>query len=296
MDIKKAVFPVAGLGTRFLPATKAQPKEMLPLLNKPIIQYGVEEVVNSGIGEIIFVTAQGKHSIENHFDVSDSLERLLEEKGKTELLEKVRQPSRLGKFVYVRQKQPPKGLGHAVLMAKDLIAEDYFAVVLPDDVMDCPMPCLKQMVEVAQKVGGGVIAVEKTDATGQKRYGIVKVEPTPSTLLGAGSKVHKIVDIVEKPGPENAPSDLAVMGRYILPREIFEILEKTGEGAGGEIQLTDAIRELLKTKPVFAYEYDGERLDAGEVGGYVKATIHLALKRDDLKDEIQAYIDETASK
>lgn len=290
MDIKKAVFPVAGLGTRFLPATKAQPKEMLPLLDKPIIQYGVEEVVNSGIGEIIFVTAQGKHSIENHFDVSDQLERLLEEKGKTDLLEKVRDTSRLGKFVYVRQKQPPKGLGHAVLMARDLVAEDYFAVVLPDDVMDCPTPCLKQMIEVAQKVEGGVIAVEKTDEEGQKRYGIVKVEPTDDP------KVHKIVDIVEKPGPEDAPSDLAVMGRYILPRETFEILEKTGEGAGGEIQLTDAIRELLKTKPVFAYEYDGERLDAGEVGGYVKAMIHLALKRDDLKDEIQSYIDEIASK
>lgn len=290
MDIKKAVFPVAGLGTRFLPATKAQPKEMLPLLDKPIIQYGVEEAVGSGIGEVIFVTAQGKHSIEDHFDVSDQLERLLEEKGKTELLEKVRQTSRLGRFIYVRQKQPPKGLGHAVLMAKGLISEDYFAVVLPDDVMDCPTPCLKQMIEVASKVDGSVIAVEKTDAQGQKRYGIVKVEPTDDP------RVHKIVDIVEKPGPEDAPSDLAVMGRYLLPREIFEILEKTGEGAGGEIQLTDAIRELLKTKPVYAYEYEGERLDAGEVGGYVKAMIHLALKRDELKDEIATYIDSISSK
>lgn len=290
MNIEKAVFPVAGLGTRFLPATKAQPKEMLPLLDKPIIQYGVEEAVGSGIGEVIFVTAQGKHSIENHFDVSDQLERLLEEKGKTELLEKVRQTSRLGSFVYVRQKQPPKGLGHAVLMAKGLVGEDYFAVVLPDDVMDCPIPCLKQMIEVANQVEGSVIAVEKTDAEGQKRYGIVKIEPTDDP------RIHKIVDIVEKPGPEDAPSDLAVMGRYILPREIFAILEKTGEGAGGEIQLTDAIRELLKTKPVYAFEYEGERLDAGEVGGYVKAMIHLALKRDELKDEIAAYIDKVASK
>ncbi len=284
MDIKKAVFPVAGLGTRFLPATKAQPKEMLPLLDKPIIQYGVEEVAQSGVGQVIFVTAQGKHSIENHFDVSDSLERVLAEKGKTELLDKVRQTSRLCDFVYVRQKQPPKGLGHAVLMAKNLIAEDYFAVVLPDDVMDCPSPCIKQMIQVAKKVNGAVIAVEKTDAVGQKRYGIVKVEPTDDP------KVHKIMDIVEKPGPDKAPSNLAVMGRYILPREIFAILEKTGEGAGGEIQLTDAIKELIKSKPVYAYEYDGVRLDAGETEGYIKATIHLALKRDDVKEEIRSYI------
>lgn len=288
MQIKKAVFPVAGLGTRFLPATKAQPKEMLPLLDKPIIQYGVEEVAASGIKQIIFVTAQGKHSIENHFDVSDQLERLLEEKGKVELLEKVRQTSRLGNFVYVRQKQPPKGLGHAVLMAEDLISEDYFVVVLPDDVMDCPIPCVKQMLDVAEKVQGGVIAVEKTDTLGQKRYGIVKVEPTDNP------GVHKIVDIVEKPGPENAPSDLAVMGRYILPKEIFAVLEKTKEGAGGEIQLTDAIRELLRTKPIYAFEYAGTRLDAGEVGGYIKAIIHLALKREDIRGEIIEVIKKAA--
>jgi len=290
MNIKKAVFPVAGLGTRFLPATKAQPKEMLPLLDKPIIQYGVEEAAESGVSQVIFVTAQGKHSIENHFDVSDSLERALEAKGKTELLGKVRQTSRLCDFVYVRQKQPPKGLGHAVLMAKNLISEDYFIVVLPDDVMDCPTPCIKQMAEVAEKVGGAVIAVEKTDAVGQERYGIVKVEPTEDP------KVHKIIDIVEKPGPEKAPSDLAVMGRYILPREIFATLEKTGEGAGGEIQLTYAIRELIKSRPFYAYEYDGARLDAGEVEGYVKATIHLALKREGVKDEIKKYIDSISSK
>ncbi len=285
MQIKKAVFPVAGLGTRFLPATKAQPKEMLPLLDKPIIQYGVEEVAASDIGEVIFVTAQGKHSIENHFDVSESLEQVLKEKGKTELLEKVRQTSRLCDFVYVRQKQPPKGLGHAVLMAKNLIAEDYFAVVLPDDVMDCPTPCIKQMIDTAKQIDGAVIAVEKTNAVGQKRYGIVKVEATDNP------RIHKIIDIVEKPGPENAPSDLAVMGRYILPKEIFSILEKTETGTGGEIQLTDAIRELLKSKPVYAFEYEGMRLDAGEVEGYVKAMIHLALKRDDIKDEIKEYID-----
>jgi len=284
MKIKKVIFPVAGLGTRFLPATKAQPKEMLPLLDKPIIQYAVEEAAASGIEQMVFVTAQGKHSIEDHFDVNSELEEILEKKGKMDLLKKVRDTSRLGKFVYVRQLQPPLGLGHAVLMAENLIADDYFAISLPDDVMNCNPPCLKQMMEVHEETGGGVIAVEKTDEAGQKRYGIVKVEPTNNP------KVHRIVDIVEKPGPENAPSDLAVWGRYILPREIFEVLKETKEGAGGEIQLTDAIREILKTSPVFAYEYEGERLDAGEVSGYVKAAVTLALKREDIGEEIREFI------
>jgi len=284
MKIKKVIFPVAGLGTRFLPATKAQPKEMLPLLDKPIIQYAVEEAAASGIEQMVFVTAQGKHSIEDHFDVNSELEEILEKKGKMDLLKKVRDTSRLGKFVYVRQLQPPLGLGHAVLMAENLIADDYFAISLPDDVMNCNPPCLKQMMEVHEETGGGVIAVEKTDEAGQKRYGIVKVEPTNNP------KVHRIVDIVEKPGPENAPSNLAVWGRYILPREIFEVLKETKEGAGGEIQLTDAIREILKTSPVFAYEYEGERLDAGEVSGYVKAAVTLALKREDIGEEIREFI------
>jgi UTP--glucose-1-phosphate uridylyltransferase len=284
MKIKKVIFPVAGLGTRFLPATKAQPKEMLPLLDKPIIQYAVEEAAASGIEQMVFVTAQGKHSIEDHFDVNSELEEILEKKGKMDLLKKVRDTSRLGKFVYVRQPQPPLGLGHAVLMAENLIADDYFAISLPDDVMNCNPPCLKQMMEVHEETGGGVIAVEKTDEAGQKRYGIVKVEPTNNP------KVHRIVDIVEKPGPENAPSNLAVWGRYILPREIFEVLKETKEGAGGEIQLTDAIREILKTSPVFAYEYEGERLDAGEVSGYVKAAVTLALKREDIGEEIREFI------
>jgi UTP--glucose-1-phosphate uridylyltransferase len=233
---------------------------------------------------MVFVTAQGKHSIEDHFDVNSELEEILKKKGKIDLLKKVQDTSRLGKFVYVRQLQPPLGLGHAVLMAKDLVADDYFAIFLPDDVMDCVPPCLKQMMEIHEKIGGGVIAVEKTDEAGQKRYGIVKVEPTDNP------RVHKIVDIVEKPGPENAPSNLAVLGRYILPRKIFEVLEKTKEGAGGEIQLTDAIREILKTDHIFAYEYEGKRLDAGEVGGYVKAAVTLALKREDIGGEIREFI------
>ncbi len=284
MKINKAIFPVAGLGTRFLPATKAQPKEMLPLVDKPIIQYAVEEVASCGIREMVFITAQGKHSIENHFDTNSELERVLSEKGKTELLEKVKATGQLGKFIYCRQEQPPQGLGHAVLMAKELVADDYFAVLLPDDVMDCPVPCLKQMIDVLEAKNASVIAVQKTDEDGQKRYGIVKVEPTDDP------RISRIVDIVEKPGPENAPSNLAVMGRYILPKEIFAELEKTPKGTGGEIQLTDAIKGLLSTREFYAYEYDGERLDAGEVAGYVKATIKLALKREDLAGEIKDYI------
>lgn len=285
MKINTAVFPVAGLGTRFLPATKAQPKEMLPLVDKPIIQYAVEEVAQSGIKEMVFVTAQGKHSIENHFDTNFELEQILEEKGKIDLLAKVKDTSDLGRFVYVRQQQPPLGLGHAVLMAKELVKDDYFAVILPDDVMDCQTPCLKQMIEVAEKVNGAVIAVQRTDTEGQKRYGIVKAEPTDDP------KVSRIVDIIEKPGPENAPSDLAVMGRYILPREIFAELEKTQKGAGDEIQLTDAIKAMLQNGNFYAYEYEGERLDAGEVAGYVKATIKLALKRPEIREEIKSYIE-----
>jgi len=284
MKITKAVFPVAGLGTRFLPATKAQPKEMLPLVDKPIIQYAVEEAVSADIALMILVTGKGKQSIENHFDTSFELEEALEKKGKTELLEGIKRLTNLGKFVYVRQQQPPLGLGHAVLMAKEIVGDEYFAVFLPDDVMDCEVPCMKQMVDVYEKVQGGVIAAAKTDAEGQKRYGILKVEPTDDP------KLHKIIDIVEKPGPESAPSDLAVMGRYILPPEIFKQLEQTDEGAGGEIQLTDAIKSLLAEKDFYAYEYEGERLDAGEVGGYVQATIKLALKRPEISEDVKKSV------
>lgn len=282
--ITKAVFPVAGLGTRFLPATKAQPKEMLPLVDKPIIQYAVEEAVGAGIEMMILVTGKGKQAIENHFDTSYELEEALEKKGKTELLERVRSITNLGKFVYVRQQQPPLGLGHAILMAKEVVGNEYFAAFLPDDVMDCSVPCMKQMTDIFEKKNAGIIAVQKTDAEGQKRYGIMKVEATEDP------KLHKIIDIVEKPGPENAPSDLAVMGRYILPSEIFAELEKTQAGSGGEIQLTDAIKALLLKKDFYAYEYDGERLDAGETAGYLEATIKLALKRDELKDDLKEFI------
>ena len=284
MSITKAVFPVAGLGTRFLPATKAQPKEMLPLVDKPIIQYAVEEAVAANLKMMILVTGKGKQAIENHFDTSYELEEALEKKAKTELLQKVRAITSLGKFVYVRQQQPPLGLGHAILMAKEVVGDEYFAVFLPDDVMDCPVPCMKQLVDVFEKKNAGIIAVQKTDAEGQKRYGIMKVEPTDDP------KLHKIIDIVEKPGPENAPSDLAVMGRYILPPEIFEELEKTQAGSGGEIQVTDAIRALLGKKDFYAFEYEGERLDAGETAGYLEATIKLALKRPELEEGLRDFL------
>jgi len=290
MKITKAVFPVAGLGTRFLPATKAQPKEMLPLVDKPIIQYAVEEAVEAGIGLMVLVTGKGKQSIENHFDSSFELEEALEKRGKIEILEEIRKISALGKFVYVRQQQPPLGLGHAVLMAKEIVGNEYFAVFLPDDVMDCPIACMKQMTDVYEKTGAAVIAAERTDEVGQSRYGILKVEPTDDPRL------HKIVDIVEKPGPQNAPSDLAVMGRYILPPEIFKKIEQTGEGAIGEIQLTDAIKSLLGEKDFYAYEYEGERHDAGEVGGYLKATIKLGLKRPDISQELRKFINEIAER
>lgn len=284
MKIQKAVFPVAGLGTRFLPVTKAQPKEMLPLVDKPIIQYAVEEALSAGIDFIVNVTAKGKQSIENHFDRNFELEKVLESSGKSELISQIEEISKKTTFAYVRQQQPPLGLGHAVLMAKDLVPDDYFAVFLPDDVMNCDIPCMKQMCEAFDEVGGGIIAVVKTDDYGKNRYGIVKTEPTPNPRL------HKIIDIIEKPGPQDAPSDLAAMGRYILPQEIFAELEITGKGAGGEIQLTDAIRSLLAKKDFYAFEFEGERLDAGELNGYLEATIKLALKRDDLKENLLKYI------
>lgn len=283
MKITKAIFPVAGLGTRFLPATKAQPKEMLTLVNKPIIQYGVEEAAAAGIGLMIFVTGRGKQAIENHFDASVELEDVLERKGKTELLDEIKKVEKLGKVVYVRQSQP-LGLGHAVLQAKELVGDEYFAVFYPDDVIDAEVPCMKQMVDIFEKMQCGILAVRKTDAEGQKRYGIVAVEPTDNP------KLHKVVDIVEKPGPENAPSDLASFGRLILPPSIFEELESTSPGAGGEIQLVDAIRALVKKQEFYAYEFEGELLDAGEIEGYVKATVKLALKRPELQEELKKFL------
>ncbi|PIT97509.1 UTP--glucose-1-phosphate uridylyltransferase [Candidatus Berkelbacteria bacterium CG10_big_fil_rev_8_21_14_0_10_41_12] len=282
MKIRKAVFPVAGLGTRFLPATKAQPKEMLPLVDKPIIQYSVEEAAAAGITQMIMVTGKGKRAIEDHFDSAYELEEVLRSKNKDDLLRQVEDISRLGKFIYVRQQQPPLGLGHAVLMAREIIGDDaYFAVFYPDDVMNCPTPCIGQMMEIFAQNNGGIIAVKETDEEGQKRYGIAAVEPTDNPRL------FKITDVVEKPGPENAPSNLAIMGRLILPKEIFDELEGAKAGIGGEIQLTDSIRSLIKKMPFYAYKFEGEALDAGEILGYLESTVKLAIKRKDIGEQFR---------
>lgn len=291
MKIRKAVFPVAGLGTRFLPATKAQPKEMLPLVDKPVIQYSVEEAKAAGITQMIMVTGKGKRAIEDHFDSAYELEEALRNAGKTEVLKQVEDIAKLGKFIYVRQQQPPLGLGHAVLMAKEIIGEDdYFAVFYPDDVMDCQTPCIKQMVDLTEKFPGGILAVKETDAEGQKRYGIVATEPTDDP------RVFRITDVIEKPGPENAPSNLAVMGRLILPKEIFGELENATAGVGGEIQLTDSIRSLVKKMPFYAYKFEGTALDAGETLGYLESTVILALKRKDLGESFRKFLENELKK
>jgi len=284
MKIRKAVFPVAGLGTRFLPATKAVPKGMLPLVDKPVIQYVVEEAAESGVGFFLFVTGGADQSIENHFETSFELEAALSKAGKTELLEKIQRLNQLGKFVYIKQQQPPRGLGHAILMAEPIVEDDYFAAFLPDDVILSQTPCLKQAIDVHERYGGGVITVSRTDALGQERYGILEVEKTDDP------RVHKIVDIIEKPGAKNAPSDLAVMGRYILPKEIFAQLKVTPPGAGNEIQLTDAIRAILKKKDFYACEFEGERLDCGETMGYLKASARVGLERKDVAGEFREYL------
>jgi len=283
MKIEEAVFPVAGLGTRMLPATKSVAKELFPLLNKPVIQYDVEEAAAAGISKMVFIINPGKHSVDGYFKRAPELEKELKRKGKNELAEELKKISSLAKIVTVSQPEP-LGLGHAVLMAKSKIQGKYFAVFYPDDVMDCAVPCMKQMVDAFSRYPVAMVAVEPTDEEGLKRYGIVKVEPTPNPRL------HRIVDIVEKPGVQKAPSKLAVMGRLILPKEIFGLIEKTEPGHGGEIQLTDAIKSLLKKQPVYAYEFKGERLDAGEVEGYVMATLKLALKNPTFKKNLLKYI------
>ncbi|MDH4358324.1 MAG: UTP--glucose-1-phosphate uridylyltransferase [Candidatus Berkelbacteria bacterium] len=283
MKITEAVFPVAGLGTRMLPATKSVAKELFPLLDKPVIQYDVEEAAAAGIKKMIFITSKGKHSVNGYFKRSLKLEAELRRKGKDELANELKKISSLAKIFYVNQPKP-LGLGHAVLMAKNKIRGDYFAVFYPDDVMDCNPPCMKQMCDQFNKNPVAMLAVAQTDEEGLSRYGIMRVEPTTNRRL------KKIVDIVEKPGPRKAPSNLAVMGRLILPKKIFKIIEKTRPGYGGEIQMTDAIKTLLKQEPVYAYEFEGERLDAGEVEGYIKATLKLALKNPALKKNLLKYI------
>jgi UTP--glucose-1-phosphate uridylyltransferase len=283
--VRKAVFPAAGLGTRFLPATKAMPKEMLPLVDKPIIQYGVEEAVASGCDQIIIITGRGKQAIEDHFDVSYELEKMLEERGKTDLLQIVRQISDLIHIAYVRQKEA-LGLGHAVLTARELVGDEPFAVLLADDVIDAEVPCLKQMMEVFDKMQCSVLATQVVEGPGISAYGVLEAEPVP----GSNGKLYEVMNLVEKPRPEEAPSNLAVIGRYILTPTVFETLSDIKAGAGGELQLTDGLKQLLKKEKIYGYVFEGKRHDTGDKLGFLKATVEFALKRADLGGPLRQYL------
>jgi UTP--glucose-1-phosphate uridylyltransferase len=287
MKIRKAVFPAAGLGTRFLPATKSQPKEMLPLVDKPVIQYVIEEATSSGIENIIIVTGRGKNAIEDHFDVSYELEKILESRGKTELLDQVRAISKMVSVSYVRQKEA-LGLGHAILVAKHLVGNEPFAVLLGDDIIDAEIPCTQQMISVFEKYGSSILATQTVDGPDISRYGVIKGE---ATELGAASpRTYRIQDLVEKPAYAEAPSNLAIIGRYILTPEIFEVLEQTTPDPSGEIQLTNGLRMLLESQPIYAYRFEGKRYDAGDKLGFLKATVEFALKREDLGGEFASYL------
>jgi len=283
--IRKAVFPAAGLGTRFLPATKAQPKEMLPLVDKPIIQYGVEEALASGVSNIILVTGRGKNAIEDHFDVSVELETFLEARGKKEQLEEVRKISNLINFAYVRQGEP-LGLGHAVLVTQELVGDEPFAVILGDDVIDAEPPALQQMIDVFNAVGGPVLAVERVPHDEVSSYGVVAIDETANLPRG----VYKVRDLVEKPPKEEAPSDLAIIGRYILTPDIFSSLRETAKDRTGEIQLTNGLRHLLKSRPIYACEINGVRHDTGNKLGFLKAVVYFALRRQDLSGPFAEYL------
>jgi UTP--glucose-1-phosphate uridylyltransferase len=283
--IRKAVFPAAGLGTRFLPATKAQPKEMLPLVDKPIIQYGVEEAVASGVDNIILVTGRGKNAIEDHFDRSVELETYLEARGKRDQLDEVRKISNMINFAYVRQGEP-LGLGHAVLVTRELVGNEPFAVILGDDVIDANPPALRQLIDVYKQVNGPVLAVERVPRDEISSYGVIA--PDPAARLGAG--VHRVLDLVEKPPVSEAPSDLAIIGRYILTPDIFPALAATKSDRTGEIQLTNGLRELLKSRPIYACEVKGVRHDTGNKLGFLKAVVYFALRREDLAGKFSAYL------
>jgi UTP--glucose-1-phosphate uridylyltransferase len=280
--VRKAVFPVAGLGTRFLPATKAQPKEMLPLVDKPIIQYGVEEALASGADHIILVTGRGKNAIEDHFDVNIELETFLESRGKRSLAEEIRKISNLINVAYVRQGEP-LGLGHAVLVARDLVGDEPFAVILGDDVIDAKPPALKQMLDVFDKMGGPVLAVERVPPRDVSSYGVIDAEP-----LGNG--VYRVKDLVEKPPQAEAPSDLAIIGRYVLTPDLFDVLSATSADRSGEIQLTNGLRQLLRQRPIYAYEVEGVRHDTGNKLGFLKAVVYFALQRPDLAEPFAEYL------
>lgn len=282
MQITKAVIPAAGLGTRFLPATKAQPKEMLPIVDKPTIQYIIEEAVASGITDILIITGRNKRAIEDHFDRSIELELELERKHKEKQLEEIKAISQLVNIQYIRQ-QTPKGLGHAVLCARNFVGNEPFAVMLGDDVVDSHVPCLKQLMEVFERYNSTVLGVQQVVWEDVDKYGIVSGE-----VMEDG--IHKVKTLFEKPDREIAPSNIAILGRYIITPDIFPILERTEPGAGLEIQLTDALKELARHKAVYAYEFAGCRYDVGDKLGFLKATVEMALKRPDLHDDFSAYL------
>jgi UTP--glucose-1-phosphate uridylyltransferase len=285
--VRKAVFPAAGLGTRFLPATKAQPKEMLPVVDKPIIQYGVEEALHSGIQNIIIVTGRGKTAIEDHFDVSFELENLLETRSKKELLATVRNISDMINVSYVRQKEA-LGLGHAVLRAMELVGQEPFSVVLADDLIDAETPCLRQLLDVYSFFCSPVLAVMEVPRENISAYGAIDAEPIRHN--GREDRVFRIRDLVEKPKPADAPSNLAIIGRYVLTPEIFDSLQSIDPGSGGEIQLTDGLKHLLRSRPIYAYRFEGTRYDAGDKLGFLKATVEYALRRPDLGAAFREYL------
>lgn len=285
--VRKAVFPAAGLGTRFLPATKTIPKEMLPLVDKPLIQYGVEEVTNSGISEIIVITGRGKTAIEDHFDISFELEQLLNAKKKQTLLDQVRTISDLAQVMYTRQKEA-LGLGHAVLKAKDLVGDEPFAVVLSDDVIESQTPCVKQLIDVHEAYGATVLALMEVPREQISAYGCVAAEPVTDPRFG--DRLFKVNDMVEKPKASEAPSNLAIIGRYLLTPEIFASIEAVPPGSGGEIQLTDGMKHLMSSQPIYGLKFEGKRFDAGDKLGFLKATVEFALKRDDLGPAFREYL------
>ncbi len=281
-QIRKVVFPAAGLGTRFLPATKAQPKEMLPLVDKPIIQYGVEEAVAAGVNNVILVTGRGKNAIEDHFDVSVELESFLEQRGKTDQLSEIRKISNLINFSYVRQGEP-LGLGHAVLVTQNLVGNEAFAVILADDVIDATPSALAQMIEIHRETDAPVLLVERVPKENVSSYGVIAYEPVRRG-------VYRVTDLVEKPPREEAPSDLAIIGRYILTPDVFAALEATARDRTGEIQLTNGLRRLLATRPIYACEVNGVRHDTGNKNGYLRAVVYFALKRPDLAEPFREYL------
>jgi UTP--glucose-1-phosphate uridylyltransferase len=285
--VRKAVFPAAGLGTRFLPATKAMPKEMLPLVDKPLIQYGVEEAMHSGVQNIIIVTGRGKSAIEDHFDVSFELEHLLETRQRREMLATVREISDMIDVAYVRQREA-LGLGHAVLRSRAIVGAEPFAVVLSDDVIDAEIPCLRQLLDVYEFYTAPVVALMEVPRENISAYGVVDAEPIAHN--GGRDRLYRIRNLVEKPSATDAPSNLAIIGRYVLTPEVFTSLETIEPGSGGEIQLTDGLKHVLRSRPIYGYKFEGKRYDAGDKQGFLQATVEFALKRHDLGEAFREYL------